>query len=84
LKNRLVSSTGLRVSPTAIFDHPNPVALARHLAATYEAQASDSTADEEPAPAVAPAGSTEDGEAWAQIDGMAVEDLIRMARGDRS
>ncbi|HLL65087.1 MAG TPA: SDR family NAD(P)-dependent oxidoreductase [Micromonosporaceae bacterium] len=75
LKNRLVASTGLRVSPTAIFDHPNPVALARHLAETYDAQAPQTRVDE-------PAAAAEDN--WDEIDGMAVEDLVRLARGNAS
>ncbi|RAY10624.1 hypothetical protein DPM19_34585, partial [Actinomadura craniellae] len=31
LRNRLNAATGLKLTPTAIFDHPNPQALAHHI-----------------------------------------------------
>jgi Phosphopantetheine attachment site len=31
LRNRLASATGCPLSPTLVFDHPSPLALARHL-----------------------------------------------------
>ncbi|WSX54945.1 beta-ketoacyl reductase [Streptomyces sp. NBC_00986] len=50
LRNRLGELTGLRLPATAVFDHPNPRALARHLLerlapATAEPAADTETAD---------------------------------------
>ncbi|MEV0263452.1 SDR family NAD(P)-dependent oxidoreductase [Streptomyces sp. NPDC050617] len=45
LRNRLASSTGLRLPAALVFDHPTPEALARHL--------TERTAAERPSPAAA-------------------------------
>jgi NADPH:quinone reductase-like Zn-dependent oxidoreductase/acyl carrier protein len=44
LRNRLNTATGLRLSATAVFDHPNPTALAEHLLTELAPPAADPTA----------------------------------------
>ncbi|MFH9138975.1 beta-ketoacyl reductase, partial [Streptomyces sp. NPDC017524] len=76
LRNRIGSATGIRFSPIAVFDHPSSEALAEHLsnlvAATEEpADTTDKTAEPDP-----------DGREASTIDSLAIEDLVRMARGE--
>uniref|UniRef100_UPI000AFBF360 type I polyketide synthase n=1 Tax=Streptomyces atriruber TaxID=545121 RepID=UPI000AFBF360 len=62
LRNRLVAATGLTLSPTAVFDHPTPVALAAYLrdgilgvdtADSDSASGTSGAADDEPIAIVA-------------------------------
>ncbi|MFG3009256.1 type I polyketide synthase [Streptomyces cinerochromogenes] len=50
LRNRLREATGLKLASTVVFDHPNPLSLARHL----HGELGETTATA-PAPATAPA-----------------------------
>jgi NAD(P)-dependent dehydrogenase (short-subunit alcohol dehydrogenase family) len=65
LRNRLAAVTGLRLPATLIFDHPTPLALARHLDGLL--------VPTDTGPAVEPPGGTD------EFDTMTAADLIRLA-----
>ncbi|MDH6133801.1 candicidin polyketide synthase FscB [Kitasatospora sp. MAA4] len=48
LRNRLNAETGLRLPTTAVFDHPTPIGLARHLRERLGAQAGPGAGTESP------------------------------------
>jgi polyketide synthase 12 len=50
-RNRLKSATGLKLGTTAVFDHPTPTALARHLARALDVDADASHGTEPTTPA---------------------------------
>ncbi|MFE7564346.1 type I polyketide synthase [Kitasatospora sp. NPDC057500] len=80
LRNRIVGTAGLRLSPVAVFDHPTAEALTEHLLGQFpDAEQQQDQQDPEPAGA-----APQDAEEPSLIDAMSVEDLLRMARGDSS
>ncbi|BCK55946.1 type I polyketide synthase [Nocardia wallacei] len=67
LRNRLNSTTGLRLSPTLLFDYPTPAALAAHVLAQF------SPGTESPAPA------EPDPDVYSAVDTMGTADLVALA-----
>ncbi|ARQ67524.1 hypothetical protein CAG99_00520 [Streptomyces marincola] len=55
LRNRLNAATGLELAPTLIFEHPTPLALARHLAEELRDTLASGAAPVAAAPAAPPA-----------------------------
>ncbi|WTU23523.1 type I polyketide synthase (plasmid) [Streptomyces sp. NBC_00073] len=65
LRNQLTTATGLRLTPTLVFDHPNAQAVADHLDTLLAGSAATAT------PATATAGPAADGDDPIVIVGMA-------------
>ncbi|MFI9011480.1 type I polyketide synthase [Actinosynnema sp. NPDC053489] len=83
LRNRLNRASGLRLSPTAIFNYPTPQALAEHVLAELfpDPGAPDGAADADPDVLDPAMGIDPDaGIDVAGIDDLDVADLIRLAR----
>ncbi|MBD0844796.1 MULTISPECIES: beta-ketoacyl reductase, partial [unclassified Streptomyces] len=75
LRNRISRSTGVRFSPIAVFDHPNAEALAEYLSSLVPAADADGVAE-------AATPDPGDEEEPSRIDSLAIEDLVRLARGE--
>jgi rifamycin polyketide synthase module 4/5/6 len=84
LRNKLREATGLKLPATLVFDHPNPLVLARHLRAEL---LPDNAAAEAPVePAVLGEPDVDDfDEAFGDrsIAEMGVDDLVELAFGDK-
>ena len=91
LRNRLSNAVGVRVPATAVFDHPNPRALALLLVELLDAERPKTSPREETTPdtdehtgAVTPGTDTSADDAGTEessIDVMDVDDLVALALG---
>ncbi|WP_171172475.1 SDR family NAD(P)-dependent oxidoreductase, partial [Streptomyces sp. I05A-00742] len=90
-RNRINAVTGLRFSPVSVFDHPTSEALTEHLLSRMP-RPEGTTPGEGTAPQQQVRKDSEDKEVeegaareaqpgGSRIDSMALEDLVRMARG---
>jgi pimaricinolide synthase PimS1 len=73
LRNGLAEASGVRLPATLMFDYPNAEALARFLLEELDPPTA--------APAAEPVAAQEDRPGIGDIQGMAVEDLVRAALG---
>ncbi|MEU3603623.1 SDR family NAD(P)-dependent oxidoreductase, partial [Streptomyces sp. NPDC006798] len=77
MRNRLRRVTGLPLSTTLLFDHPTPVAVARHLREELFPERTAGADGESPGPSAT--GDTREAADGPSLDEMDVADLVRTA-----